>query len=51
VKRAPVVGVRVVGICAGGWFCSTFSLASYARARAQLERCEVIGVELFGALA
>jgi len=51
VKRRPVVGVRVVGICADGWFCSTFTLAGYARARQQLERCEVIGVEVFGALA
>jgi len=43
--------VVVTGLCADGWFTSTLSLRGFARARCQLERCDLLFVELCGALA
>lgn len=47
----PFPVVRVFGCCRDGLFTATFTLSGYARARAQLERCEVFGVALEGSLA
>jgi hypothetical protein len=43
--------VRVTGVCAEGWFSSTLTLAGFAKARVQLQRCDVLFVELVGSLA
>lgn len=43
--------VRVFGCCNAGLFTATFTLAGYAKARAQLSQCEVFGVQVVGSLA
>lgn len=48
VQSAPYI--VVTGLCADGWFTSTLSLRGFARARCQFSRCEVLFVELCGAL-
>lgn len=45
------VVVRVFGCCNAGLFTATFTLGGFAKARSQLECCEIFGVQLVGALA
>lgn len=47
----PAPYVVVTGLCADGWFTYTLSLRGFARARCQFARCDVLFVELCGALA
>lgn len=42
--------VRVFGCCNAGLFTATFTLSGYAKARADLSRCEVFGVQIVGSL-
>lgn len=44
------VSVEIFGCCADGLFCLTLGLAEFAKARAQLERCELFSVRLVGSL-
>lgn len=43
--------VLVTGVCSQGWFSTTLTLAGFAKARADLQRCDVLFVELVGSLA
>ncbi|WP_418132691.1 hypothetical protein ABL849_22865 [Variovorax sp. 375MFSha3.1] len=42
--------VIVTGVCGHGWFSSIMSLRGFAKARPQLERFDVLFVEVVGSL-